>query len=314
MAGDWIKMRTDLYRDPKVCLIADMLGHPESDLSKFVNQNCQCDMSVTRNVTRNAVVGALVSVWGVLRHRGKREKMDLVVRGATLFVIDDLADLPGFGEAMEHVGWVVDSPEGLVLPHFFEEFNVDPSEEKSRKAAERQRRYREKVTRDSDVTRNVTRDAKSNAREEERREEIDTKTIVLVSGTATEKPAKVFRKPTVEDIAAYCRERGNAVDPQRFFDHYESNGWRVGKAAMRNWQASVRTWEKNENGTNRVSGAGVSPAGREQERIQRSLGAIADFVAAGDAGPMFNQLGGVRDQHGGSGGPEANRRIDGPAG
>ena len=25
MAGDWIKMRTDLYRDPKVCAIADEL-------------------------------------------------------------------------------------------------------------------------------------------------------------------------------------------------------------------------------------------------------------------------------------------------
>ena len=175
MAGDWIKMRSDLYRDPKICIIADLIGSDESDLSRYVNQNLQCDMSVTRNVTRNATVGALVSVWGVLRHRGKREDLDLVVRGCTVAVIDDLADIPGFGEAMQSVGWVVETKEGIVFPRFFEEFNVDPASEIAAKNAERQRRYREKkgVTSNvtNNVTRNVTRDAKSNAREEERREE-----------------------------------------------------------------------------------------------------------------------------------------------
>jgi hypothetical protein len=132
---------------------------------------------------------------------------------------------------------------------------------------------------------------------------------------ATEtKSTRGFVKPTLTEVAAYCDERRNAVDPQRFMDHYESNGWKIGKASMKSWQAAIRTWEKNENGTNRVSGAGVSPAGREQERIQRSFSAIAEFVAAGDTGPMFNQLGGVRNVDSGSGGPEANRRIDGPPG
>ena len=57
--------------------------------------------------------------------------------------------------------------------------------------------------------------------------------------------ATAFVKPTVEEVAAYCRERKNRVDPQRFIDHYESNGWCVGKNPMRNWKAAVRTWEKN---------------------------------------------------------------------
>ncbi len=55
---------------------------------------------------------------------------------------------------------------------------------------------------------------------------------------------RVFVKPTVEDVQAYCQERGNNVDPQLFFDHYEANGWMVGKTAMKDWKASVRTWEK----------------------------------------------------------------------
>jgi hypothetical protein len=56
----------------------------------------------------------------------------------------------------------------------------------------------------------------------------------------------VFVVPTVDEVAAYCLERGNAVDPQVFVDHYTANGWKVGgKTPMKDWQASVRTWEKN---------------------------------------------------------------------
>ena len=52
-----------------------------------------------------------------------------------------------------------------------------------------------------------------------------------------------FLKPTLEEVAAYCRERGNGIDPQQFIDHYTSNGWKVGNAPMKDWRAAVRTWE-----------------------------------------------------------------------
>ena len=62
-----------------------------------------------------------------------------------------------------------------------------------------------------------------------------------------EKPKrKNFEKPTVEEIAAYCAERKNEVDAQAFFDFYESKGWKVGAVKMRDWRASVRTWEKRD--------------------------------------------------------------------
>ena len=56
---------------------------------------------------------------------------------------------------------------------------------------------------------------------------------------------KRFTKPTPEDVRAYCTERQNTVDAERFLDYYEANGWRVGKNPMRDWKAAVRTWEKN---------------------------------------------------------------------
>lgn len=168
MALDWIKMRTDLYRDPKVILMAESLLSSDGHLARYVNQNLQRDMTVTRNVTRNAVVGALVAVWGVMRHQGKQQESDLFIADITVSVLNDISDLPGFGEAMESAGWVVQTDEGLVFPRFYEENNTAPDRDSSSKNAERQRRFRESKR---NVTRNVTSNAKSNAREEKRREE-----------------------------------------------------------------------------------------------------------------------------------------------
>lgn len=54
---------------------------------------------------------------------------------------------------------------------------------------------------------------------------------------------KRFTPPTLAEVTAYCRERQNAVDPQRFIDYYTANGWKVGKNSMKDWKAAVRTWE-----------------------------------------------------------------------
>ena len=57
--------------------------------------------------------------------------------------------------------------------------------------------------------------------------------------------SKRFVKPTLNDLEHYCIERNNKVDIQKFFNYYESNGWKVGKNPMKDWRAAVRTWEKN---------------------------------------------------------------------
>jgi len=57
---------------------------------------------------------------------------------------------------------------------------------------------------------------------------------------------KRFKKPTVTEIQAYCLSRKNNVNAQRFFDNYESKGWKVGNNRMKDWRAAVRTWENND--------------------------------------------------------------------
>lgn len=51
-----------------------------------------------------------------------------------------------------------------------------------------------------------------------------------------------FTPPTLEEVQAYIREQGYAVDANRFIDFYSSKGWMVGKNKMKDWKAAVRGW------------------------------------------------------------------------
>ena len=100
-----------------------------------------------------------------------------------------------------------------------------------------------------------------------------------------------FTKPTVEDIRAYCRERGNGIDPQRFFDFYEAKGWRVGNQPMQDWQASIRTWEGREQGNARERGS-TNPFKKmllEEEVMNGQIGNDADFGDSAGGIPEFLQ-------------------------
>lgn len=59
------------------------------------------------------------------------------------------------------------------------------------------------------------------------------------------KPKKqVFTKPTLDEIKAYCQQKGITIDCEYFFDYYESNGWKVSNSPMKDWQATVRNWAR----------------------------------------------------------------------
>lgn len=75
-----------------------------------------------------------------------------------------------------------------------------------------------------------------------------------------------FAKPTLDEIAAYCAERKNGIEARSFFDFYESKGWLIGKAKMKDWRACVRTWEQRKRNED-SGGRGRAGAmwGRESE-------------------------------------------------
>ena len=66
------------------------------------------------------------------------------------------------------------------------------------------------------------------------------------------------RPKSVEAVRAYCQERNNGVDPEKFWDYYETNGWKQGgRAPIKDWKACVRTWERKD-------GRGPRPKGGTQ--------------------------------------------------
>lgn len=62
------------------------------------------------------------------------------------------------------------------------------------------------------------------------------------------------RPKSIEDVRAYCRERNNRVNVDRWYAHYESNGWKVGRNPMKDWKAAIRKWEADD-------GCGPQPKG-----------------------------------------------------
>lgn len=60
------------------------------------------------------------------------------------------------------------------------------------------------------------------------------------------KKAIAFLPPSLDEIRAYISEKQYSVNPLKFFNHYESNGWLVGKNKMKNWKAAIVSWQTRE--------------------------------------------------------------------
>ena len=76
----------------------------------------------------------------------------------------------------------------------------------------------------------------SNKKNNNNKEKEDTK-------VSPKKKSSRFIKPTVEEVNAYVKEKGYHIDAENFVNYYESKGWVVGKAPMKDWEAACRTWE-----------------------------------------------------------------------
>tara|TARA_R110000822_G_C15338773_1_gene495916 strand:- start:30376 stop:31182 length:807 start_codon:yes stop_codon:yes gene_type:complete len=100
------------------------------------------------------------------------------------------------------------------------------------------------------------------------------------------KVPKKFVSPTELEVTRHAKE--NNLNAQGFFDYYESNGWKVGKNSMKNWNAALSGWSKRQYGSNNngtrsnqaISGKPDSKAtqfhnaikGRYEEAVARELG------------------------------------------
>ena len=75
----------------------------------------------------------------------------------------------------------------------------------------------------------------------------DIECVSVAETPAEPAPArKRFVKPELEEIREFCFEKNINIDVDRFFNYYESKGWKVGVSPMKDWKAAVRNWAKND--------------------------------------------------------------------
>ena len=90
--------------------------------------------------------------------------------------------------------------------------------------------------------------------------------------TGAKAPARSsFTRPTLLEVKAYCEERHNSIVPEQWYDFYEANGWKVGRNAMKDWKACIRSWERR-----RAEEQANKPKTREQEMHELYLKALEE--------------------------------------
>jgi predicted phage replisome organizer len=214
----WIKITTDIFDDEKILLIESL---PDSY--------------------------AIITVWfKLLCLAGKQNNSGVFMMGRVAYTDKMLATIFRMKEAtvtmalniFEEFGMVEIIDGVITIPNWGKHQNLDQLESKKTYMKEYMREYREKQKALTSGKTNCKTNSKANVSSLDKDKEEDTE--------KERKRGSVFTPPTLEQVVEYCRERNNTIDPQKFIDHYTANGWMVGRNKMKDWKATVRTWERSE--------------------------------------------------------------------
>lgn len=63
----------------------------------------------------------------------------------------------------------------------------------------------------------------------------------------TKSSSSPFKKPTLDEVKSYIKEKNYSVDAETFWNFYESKGWMIGKNKMKSWKSALVTWTKSKN-------------------------------------------------------------------
>jgi hypothetical protein len=222
LAGDWIKMRGNLWDDPRVSSVCDRTGQSEA-----------------------TVIGALYWLWAT----ADQHTEDGILPGLTLRSIDRKTGVTGFAEALCEIGWLTDSPEGVRIARF-EEHNGSSAK---RRVMEAQRKANSRNVSASDADNERTEPGQippnCGAREEKSREEKKEKEAPAALTLSDLEAEGVSREAAAEWIAVRKRKKGGPVTPLAwagFKSQALKAGWpleaAVRKCVERSWVSFEAAW------------------------------------------------------------------------
>lgn len=58
-----------------------------------------------------------------------------------------------------------------------------------------------------------------------------------------------WRRPSRDEVRSYFIEKNFSIDPDYFYDYYESVNWYRGKTKMKNWKMTANNWNAKERNT-----------------------------------------------------------------
>jgi len=210
MAGDWIKMRLDLWDHPKVVRILSAI----------------CPQNVRNDAEKCRIIGALFRTWQLF----DQYTDDGILDGYTAESLNSAIGIDNWAENLQHVGWLLIREQSLEMPEF-----TTHNGKSAKRRSEDSKRKKDVRNLSAKRPQNVRKNA-DQRREEKRREEHTNK-------GAAKPPVCVF--PSFEEVTEYSSGRDGLVNPREFYDYYESKGWKDKNGnAVKNWQAAFRTWEQ----------------------------------------------------------------------
>ena len=247
MAGDWIKMRGNLWDDPRVSKLCDLTDCEEAQ-----------------------IIGGLYWLWATADQHTENG----VMPGLTLRQIDRKTGIQGFGQGLCDIGWLADHPEGARIINF-EEHNGQSAKRRA-SDAQRKANSRSMSAPEADKTQTDS-GASAELEKEKRREEKeqgkskDLSSASLPTGIESPPPAPPAppATPPLPDVKTKAGTRlpegwalpkawgewalaekphWNADDVRKvaemFRDHWHANAnRREGKKA--DWLATWRNWVRN---------------------------------------------------------------------
>lgn len=235
MAGDWIKMRANLWDDPRVSRLCEMVGAKEA-----------------------TIVGGLYWLWA----SADQHSTDGLMHGLSPATVDRKTGIKGFGKALVAIGWLTEEPDGLRIARF-DEHNGESAKTRA-EGSKRKASWRARTGTSTgnpqdgspgdggtDVPQNAgqSRD-KPEAREEKRREEVlDTPPQ---EGRGERLDARASRLPPhwrpSETLTAWAKSARPDIQgddllrlTQDFRDHYRSTG-----ARREDWDAAWQKWVRGQ--------------------------------------------------------------------
>ena len=221
----WIKIVTDIFDDEKILLIDSL---PERDSIIVIWLKLLCIAGKQNN-------------GGVLMMNERIAYTDEML--ATIFR-RPLSSVRLALSIFEQYGMIEIVNNAVTIPKWEYHQNIDGLQKIKEQTKERVRKYRERQKQQS-VACNVTETCCNDTDKKRTDKNRTDKNRTDMNSEDETKTQKRFRPPSLEEVTAYCMERNNSINPEKFFNYYEANGWKIGRAKMKDWKACIRSWESN---------------------------------------------------------------------